>query len=291
MMGYVEHQLRRRPRQSAISLDFDDCPSVPGPSGVRGRRDAAATPPTLSAQWRSVLAEPDDIASTAMAGPPVAQHEVPRTERMGPEARVARSSPAGHAVTVPETAPTKSGVARLLRVRAEERSWLIAAAGEEGTADRLDRLALVDPRWRFLHGVRQGGRVPDIDHLAIGPGGVFIITSKHHPRASVWVRRNVLVVNGEKQSYVRAARHSARQAATALSALARFEVAVLAVVALVDARELTVETALPDVSVLHQRAVVRWLLRQPEVLDGASVDSLDEIARRPSIWGTAQSWR
>ncbi|MEV0525811.1 nuclease-related domain-containing protein [Streptomyces sp. NPDC050439] len=40
--------------------------------------------------------------------------------------------------------------------------------------------------WRVLHGVPKanGG---DIDHLLIGPGGVFSINTKNHDAASVWV--------------------------------------------------------------------------------------------------------
>ncbi len=291
-MDHVEHLLRRRPRESAISLDFDDDPSGLDYSATPDRQDAATAPPTLSSQWRSVLVAPADSSLTAPTGGPLqVQRDRRRPAAEAPTARMACSNRVGGAATGPGAASAKIGVARLVRVRAEDRSWLIAAAGEERTADRLDRLAVVDPRWRFLHAIRRGGRVPDVDHLAIGPGGVFVITSRYHPRATVWVRGNVLVVDGESLPHVRAARHVAHQAAAALSAAACDDVSVAALVALVDARELTVASAPPDVSVLHQRALVRWLLRQPETLDGATVDRLDEIARRPSIWGRAQSWR
>lgn len=183
----------------------------------------------------------------------------------------------------------KSAVARLVRTRAEERSWLIAAAGEGRTADRLDRFAQVDPRWRVLHGVGRGGPVPGIDHLAIGPGGVFVISSKRHPRARVWVRGNVLVVNGETQPYVRAARHDAMQVAATLSAATGSAVAVGSVVTLVDADDLTVTVAPPDVSVLHQRGLVHWLLRQPEVLKDGRLEAVQEIAERPSTWMMPQA--
>ena len=33
--------------------------------------------------------------------------------------------------------------------------------------------------WRVLHSIRLANRV-DIDHLPIGPGGVFSINTKHH---------------------------------------------------------------------------------------------------------------
>ncbi len=56
---------------------------------------------------------------------------------------------------------------------------------------------LVSYGWHVLHGVPKsnGG---DIDHLLIGPGGVFSLNTKTHPGASVWVGDTMAKVNGGK---------------------------------------------------------------------------------------------
>src|SRR5690606_2622889 len=50
-------------------------------------------------------------------------------------------------------------------------------------------------QWRFLHAVPIGERGVDIDHVAIGPAGVFPVNAEHHPHASVWVGGHVFMVN------------------------------------------------------------------------------------------------
>jgi hypothetical protein len=39
----------------------------------------------------------------------------------------------------------------------------------------------------------------DIDHLVIGPPGVFTINTKHHRDARIWVGGNMVKVNNFKQ--------------------------------------------------------------------------------------------
>jgi hypothetical protein len=58
---------------------------------------------------------------------------------------------------------------------------------------RLDRLP---DGWCVLNAIPVGDRGADIDHLVIGPGGVFTLNTKHHPKGKVWVAENALLVNG-----------------------------------------------------------------------------------------------
>jgi hypothetical protein len=112
--------------------------------------------------------------------------------RAGAEARE-------QAPTAREAAPVKSLHARALGVHTEERAWRIGAAGEEKVAAQLAKVAKKDPRWRFLHAIPVGDRGSDIDHLVIGPGGVFTVNAKHHPRAKIWVGGDTFMVNGNMQ--------------------------------------------------------------------------------------------
>ncbi|MBO0901763.1 NERD domain-containing protein [Cellulomonas sp. zg-ZUI222] len=108
---------------------------------------------------------------------------------------------------------------RVFDVRTEERAWRIGADGEEAVAAQITSLG---PQWRVLHAVRVGQRDADIDHVVIGPAGVFTVNAKHHPHASVWVRGDTFMVNGRRVPYVRNSRHEAGRASRLLTEHAGF---------------------------------------------------------------------
>lgn len=43
-----------------------------------------------------------------------------------------------------------------------------------------------------------GAADADIDHVLVGPAGVFTVNAKHHPSASVWVGGDTFIVNGQR---------------------------------------------------------------------------------------------
>jgi hypothetical protein len=57
-------------------------------------------------------------------------------------------------------------------------AWRRGAAGERRTARLLDPLER--DGWAVLHDLALPGSRANLDHLAIGPGGVFVIDSKHY---------------------------------------------------------------------------------------------------------------
>ncbi len=81
-------------------------------------------------------------------------------------------------------------------IRAAER-WERGAAGEAETATHLE--ALRAQGWVVFHDVRWPGRPrANIDHIAVGPGGVFVIDSKNWA-GSIAVRDDVLLQNGRRR--------------------------------------------------------------------------------------------
>ena len=98
-------------------------------------------------------------------------------------------------------------VARKRREKAERLAqvadaWDRGAAGEEATARAL---ASLPPEWTVLHDVRwPGRRKANIDHVVIGPGGVFVIDSKYWS-GTVSVAGDVLRQNGRSREKVVAA--------------------------------------------------------------------------------------
>lgn len=104
-----------------------------------------------------------------------------------------------------------------LSARRETRAWQAGAVGEESVADQLWRIARPGA-WRYVHSVPVGARGSDIDHVLVGPGGVFTLNTKAHRRADVWVGGATVMVNGHRQPYVRNSRHEAGRASRLLSA-------------------------------------------------------------------------
>ncbi len=70
-------------------------------------------------------------------------------------------------------------LARSFDMKTDERAWRVGAGGEETVGGRLDKL--VKHGWHVLHAVPVGDRGSDIDHVVIGPGGVFTVNTKTHP--------------------------------------------------------------------------------------------------------------
>lgn len=94
------------------------------------------------------------------------------------------------------------------------RAWMVGADGEVRTADVLHNLECRG--WRILHDVHWPGRPKaNLDHVAVGPGGVFVIDSKNWS-GRVDVRDAALRQNGFRR--VREC-ESAADAAAAVAAL------------------------------------------------------------------------
>jgi hypothetical protein len=181
-------------------------------------------------------------------------------------------------------APVRTIVARLVGAKTDERAWRIGADGEEEVARHLARLG---PQWRVLHAVPVGDRSSDIDHVVIGPAGVFTINTKNHPQSNVWVRGDTFKVNGSNQHYVRNSRHEAQRAARLLSAAAGFDVAVRGVIAVMGAnRGFTVKEQPRDgaVRVVTRREVANDLGRLERVLGEPSIGRIYDVARHLSTW-------
>lgn len=174
--------------------------------------------------------------------------------------------------------------ARMLDAKTDERAWRIGADGEHAVAEQLGRLGA---EWRVLHAVRVGERGADIDHVVVGPGGVFTVNAKNHPKASVWVGGDIVMVNGRRVPYVRNSRFEAKRASRMLAEHVGFPVPVIGLIAVVGARRgFTVRAQPADgaVAVVPRRGIGRFLKAQPPRLSLREIDAIHEVARRSSTW-------
>jgi hypothetical protein len=181
-------------------------------------------------------------------------------------------------------APIRTVLSRILGVHTQERAWRIGADGEQAVAAQLVRLGQA---WRVIHSVPVGEQGADIDHVVIGPAGVFTVNAKHHPNGSVWVGADTFLVNGTRTWYVRNSRHEAARASRLLTAASGQPVQVRAIIAVVGAhRGLTIKEQPRDgaVHVVTRKMIADYLRDLPTVLDPATVAALHTLACRSTTW-------
>jgi hypothetical protein len=148
------------------------------------------------------------------------------------------------------------------------------------------------PSWRILHSVPLGDGASIVDHLVMGPGGVFTVSTHEHVGARVWVSRDGIRVNGEPTHYLRTSLARARRIAKLLRATSGQRVRVTACLVFFtrtggknvgDAGVVVQE--MPDgVLVLDSSGVVRAFRNLDAVLAPEAVDALFEAARRRASW-------
>jgi hypothetical protein len=165
-------------------------------------------------------------------------------------------------------------------VQTDAAAWAKGCKGEELVAKQLRKLG---PDWSVLHSIEVGTTGTDIDHLLIGPGGVFSVNTKNHLGKRVWVHTDVVKVNGQSRDYPRASEHEARKASRILTAACGFPVAVTGVVVIL-ASALEFGGHPTDVEVVGRKDVVRWLRSRPVVLGGADAAAIYAVARQSTTW-------
>lgn len=85
------------------------------------------------------------------------------------------------------------------RLQRSAEKWEKGAAGEARTAEVL--ASGLGPAWTVLHDVRWPGRQrANIDHLAVGPTGVFVIDSKNWS-GRITLADGVLLQNGRRREW------------------------------------------------------------------------------------------
>lgn len=161
--------------------------------------------------------------------------------------------------------------------------------GAEGEAATARALAALDAaEWTIFHDVRWPGRkLANVDHVAVGPGGVFVIDSKNWS-GRIEVKDSVLRQNGYQREKTVVA---AAEAAIAVSLVTPDLPGRLAVPVLCFVRDATLTGWARDVMVCSTSNVAEMLMSRPTVLDPETrrtvclgLDlSLRNAAREPAV--------
>lgn len=171
---------------------------------------------------------------------------------------------------------------RIFDAHTDERAWRVGADGEEAVGSALERMR---PPWRVVHSVPVGERGSDIDHVVIGPAGVFTVNTKHHPDARIRVYPNAVYVAGRAYPYLRNARHESDRAARMLARAVGWPVSVTPVLAFVAADVSMVSGGPADVLISPGR-IARRLAERPVTLTKEQIEDLFAVARWSATWTT-----
>lgn len=178
-------------------------------------------------------------------------------------------------------APVWNLVARVLGVKTDERAWRVGTKGEEKVGHELSKLP---DGWHVLHAVLIGEHGSDIDHVVIGPRGVFTLNTKNHPDGSVSVYERALWVNGHSTDYLRNSRFEAERATKLLTTGCAMPVRVLPMIVFVDPAKLTRKGPPPDVDITCRRGLRTFLMQQPQRLTPSQVEHIFTVARNSLTW-------
>jgi hypothetical protein len=169
-------------------------------------------------------------------------------------------------------------------------AWKRGAEGEEWLAARLEKL-LRATAVRLLHDRRIPGSKANIDHIAVGPGGVTVIDPKN-VRGRVRIEKTggifsprvtkLRVAGRDRTSYVDGMERQVRAVRTALDDAGHPEAGVAAVLCFLDPESLPLfgTFRVRDVALAGPRAAAK-LARRDGPMSPAEVDALsDALARR-----------
>jgi hypothetical protein len=163
----------------------------------------------------------------------------------------------------------------------ETRALYQAAVGEIRVGEALEAMG---EGWEVIHALPVDSENSDIDHLAIGPSGVYIIATRNHSRQVVWASQRTLMVGGIRFPDIRNMEYEMGRVERLLSTAIGRAVEVSGILAVVDPKSLTVRQKHRDVEVLAADQLESFLTMRRRVLSPEDVRELAAAASKPETW-------
>jgi len=172
----------------------------------------------------------------------------------------------------------------------EAEGWYRGVIGERRIAALLEQLG---PDFTVLHSVPVGRNDSDIDHVVIGPPGVFTINTKFSPGRSVWVAGRNLNVERVPTPYIRNALAEARRASNYLTSASGLTVPVTGLIVFVDPSTVIIKeppgggVADPPIRVVRDTELLDDLFGRREFSE-EQVAGIVDAAARPQTWSDVE---
>ncbi len=135
------------------------------------------------------------------------------------------------------------------------------------------------------HSIPIGKSDSEIDHLLVGPMGVFTISVQPLAGKSLWVGDVTVIVDGDRVPFIRECEFEAVRATQLLSDAVGERVDVTPCLVVVDPRNVTVARPPKKVAVLTQRELRPWLSSLKPELSNTRLSAIRAAAESDSTWG------
>ncbi|MFI2754253.1 nuclease-related domain-containing protein [Cellulomonas sp. P22] len=147
---------------------------------------------------------------------------------------------------------------------------------------RLD--GLTSHGWHVVHGVPLGRQGTVVDHLLIGPGGIFTVTERSHPGERIRVSRRTMSISDKPVPYLRDAHLEATRVQSLLRSAVGSQLTVRAVIVLQGVIEMRPGERPDDALVVARSDVPGVFHNLLERLEAPRVDAIAAVARQRTTW-------
>jgi Nuclease-related domain len=206
------------------------------------------------------------------------------TDTASMRARVPAQSVIEELLRRQNAAPPRSSLSRLFGrspLLADTVTWYVAAQGEMHVGAILAQLP---PEWATFHALPIGTQSADIDHLVVGPGGIFTINTKHHRGKAIRLGKHSMFVNGRPVPHLQNAEAEAERVTTLLRERMPLLPPVQPVIALVEPLQIAIDEKPGLVKVVDARELPRWLAGLSVMLSEPELDEVVDILDDPGTW-------
>jgi len=162
------------------------------------------------------------------------------------------------------------------------RSWFKGVQGEQRIGRELE---LLGSEFTVLHAVPIGRGEADVDHIVVGPTGVFSINSKNHSGQRVFVGGGSFIIGSQRTPHIRNSLSEGKRATKLLSDAASCPILVQPLLVVIADQVKRGSTA-SSVVVLTPGSVRRWILDLPRIHSVEAVRYLSMIAEDRATWHT-----
>ncbi|MEO7349910.1 MAG: hypothetical protein ABIW32_08660 [Terrimesophilobacter sp.] len=145
-----------------------------------------------------------------------------------------------------------------------------------------DVLAQLGPDWILR--TCQTAEGNGIDHIVVGPPGIFSMVVRHQPGNALWIDGGILLADGERMPHFRDAEFSAVRLTQQLSDSVGWRVDVTPCLIVVDPRSVTVAKPPRRVAVMTLRGIRTWLKELPKALSDQELQALHGAVATHPDW-------
>lgn len=183
--------------------------------------------------------------------------------------------------------PKRSRLARILGASpldVNELSWMRAAQAEMIVGDILGRLP---EGYTVYHSLPIRNTAFWVDHLVVGPGGIFSINSKTHWDRDLTGSLRSIPIGDHAMPYLRDARFESAQITGLLAAAMPASTVVQPVIVLVNPHKILLARKPDSVTVIDSPRLRRWLVGRPQVFNAAQQAAIAALVDDPATWRSA----